>query len=94
MQCSTGLSLGNMTNNNYICVSIDINGDTAYGLDSDLDATIFWCKNHNFGGTGTISNDGTAQFPPDLNIPLPTSRGVDFGEQDCGGAPTTVWVYR
>jgi prepilin-type N-terminal cleavage/methylation domain-containing protein len=97
VQCSTGTSEGGTANHNYVCVSQHLDGDTAYGMDSEQDGVIYYCQNRDaFPGSGLIedaSGGGDSDFGAVI-IPAPTFENDFEASPDCGGAPTSVWVYR
>ena len=90
VRCSTE-GTNNMT---YQCVAIHIDGDTAYGVDGDNDATIYWVRNPNWPGTGTIAAGGTGTFPSGLTIPTVTTATDEFAGANGGGSPTTTWTAK
>ena len=91
VQCSTDAN-----NATYQCIAIHKDGDTAYGIDGDNDATMYWVKNSEWPGTGTIPAGGGegATFPA-VTAPDITANVDDFGPSgtvDGGGAPTAEWT--
>ena len=91
VQCST-----EGTNNaTYLCVAIHRDGDTAYGVDGDNDATIYWVRNPSWAGAGSITAGGSGTFPSSLSIPeTPTANKDDFAGAAGGGQPTTNWTAK
>ncbi len=88
-RCSTE-GTNNMT---YQCVAIHVDGDTAYGVDGDNDATIYWVRNPNWVGAGQIAAGGSGTFPSGLSYPTtPTANQDDFAGQSGGGSPTPNWT--
>ncbi|HEC68383.1 MAG TPA: prepilin-type N-terminal cleavage/methylation domain-containing protein [Candidatus Desulfofervidus auxilii] len=90
VRCSTE-GTNNMT---FQCVAIHVDGDTAYGVDGDNDATIYWVRNPNWPGTGTITAGGTGTFPSGLTIPTVTSASDEFAGAGGGGSPTANWTAK
>ena len=89
VQCSTE----GTSNATYVCVAIHVDGDTAYGVDGDNDATIYWVRNPNWVGAGQIATGGSGTFPSGLSYPkTPTANQDDFAGQSGGGAPTPNWT--
>ena len=89
VQCNTDAN-----NKTYQCVAIHVDGDTAYGVDGDNDATIYWVKNPAWPGTATISSGGTADQIP-ATIPGIDTAGDEFaGGADGGGSPTSTWTAK
>ncbi len=87
-RCSTE-GTNNMT---FQCVAIHVDGDTAYGVDGDNDATIYWVRNPNWPGRGTITTGGSGSFPSGLSIPTVTSATDEFAGAGGGGSPTATWT--
>ena len=87
-RCSTE-GVNNMT---FQCVAIHVDGDTAYGVDGDNDATIYWVRNPNWPGTGAITAGGSGTFPSGLTIPTVTSATDEFAGAGGGGQPTATWT--
>jgi len=81
-------------NRTYQCVAIHVDGDTAYGVDGDNDATIYWVRNPAWPGTGDVSGDEGATFPDDLNIPDASANEDEFADASGGGAPTDEWTAK
>jgi len=83
-QCSTE----GANNRTYQCVAYHVDADTAYGVDGDNDATIYWVRNPEWPGTVAPGDD----FPctiPDVEV------GTDeFAGADGGGAPTATWTAK
>ena len=75
-------------------MAIHVDGDTAYGVDGDNDATIYWVRNPNWPGTGTIAAGGTGTFPSGLTIPTVTTATDEFAGANGGGSPTTTWTAK
>ncbi len=77
-------------NASYLGVSFNNNGDTAYAVDSDSDATIYSAKNATWRGTGTTVGYGSAF--PSITIPTPTVNTDNLTGTSAGGAPTANWI--
>ena len=84
-----------VTNGTYIGIAFNNNGDTAYSIDGDSDATIYWGKNGAWRGTGTVSAY-TSAFPTGgsgIGIPAAAVINADeFSGVSAGGAPVTNWT--
>ena len=89
VQCSTE----GTSNATYVCVAIHVDGDTAYGVDGDNDATIYWVRNPNWPGSVTISGPTGNSFPA-VTIPTVTSALDEFAGAAGGGSPTTTWTAK
>jgi len=85
VQCTTDAS-----NRTYQAISCHIDGDTCYAVDGDNDSTIYWVKNPEWPGTGTITSGGSTF--PDVTIPTVDSTGDEFAGADGGGQPTATWT--
>jgi len=85
VQCNTDGS-----NRTYQAISCHIDGDTCYAVDGDNDSTIYWVKNPNWPGTGTITS-GRSTFPG-VTIPTVDSTGDEFNGVSGGGQPTANWT--
>ncbi|CAD7777830.1 MAG: hypothetical protein KIIPBIDF_00928 [Candidatus Methanoperedenaceae archaeon GB50] len=78
----------------YQCVAFHVDADTAYGVDGDNDATIYWVRNPNWAGAVTISGATGNSFPTSLSIPSVTTAADDFAGQSGGGSPTENWTAK
>ena len=87
VQCTTDAS-----NRTYQAISCHIDGDTCYAVDGDNDSTIYWVKNPEWPGTGTITSGGSTF--PDVTIPTVDSTGDEFAGADGGGQPTATWTAK
>jgi len=84
-QCSTD----GVNNRTYQCVAYHVDADTAYAVDGDNDATIYWVRNPNWPGTVVPGN-----FPAGLNIPGVAVGTDEFNGVNGGGQPTTTWTAK
>ena len=82
------------TNLTYQAVAIHVDGDTAYAVDGDNDATIYWVKNPAWPATGSIAAGGAGTFPAGLNIPGVVANSDEFAGAAGGGAPTATWTAK
>ena len=90
VQCNTE----GTTNLTYQCWAIHIDGDTAYAVDGDNDATIYWVKNPAWPGTGGIAAGGVGTKPAGLTIPGAVANSDEFAGANGGGAPTATWTAK
>jgi len=81
--------------NNSSCLIVvkHVNGDTAYGNDSDIVGVNYWVRNPVWVGQG-VAGVVPGAFPPGLQIPPCTNDKNDFQNAPGGGAPTPNWTYR
>jgi len=91
--CLVRCSTEGTNNVTYQCVAIHVNGDTAYGVDGDNDATIYWVRNPNWPGSVTISGPTGNSFPS-VTIPTVTSATDEFAGANGNGSPTTNWTAK
>ena len=82
------------TNLTYQAVAIHVDGDTAYAVDGDNDATIYWVKNPAWPATGGIAAGGVGTFPAGLTIPGVVANSDEFAGAAGGGAPTATWTAK
>ncbi len=80
-------------NTAYLGASFNNNGDTAYAIDGDADATIYWARNATWTGQATVAGYGSA-FPATLTIPACTANNDDLNGTGAGGAPTANWTAK
>ena len=73
----------------YQCVAYHVDADTAYAVDGDNDATIYWVRNPNWPGTVVPGN-----FPGGLNIPGVAVGTDEFNGFNGGGQPTQTWTAK
>jgi prepilin-type N-terminal cleavage/methylation domain-containing protein len=83
MDCvaSTTNGGGNRTNVSYQMISEPVDGNRAFGADSEVSDIMYYCQNDVWTGNTDIQ----AARPPI------TSQAVDFENQSGGGAPTLTW---
>ncbi|MCD6261766.1 MAG: prepilin-type N-terminal cleavage/methylation domain-containing protein [Deltaproteobacteria bacterium] len=78
----------------YLGVAFNNNGDTAYAIDGDADATIYWVRNSAWTGQGTVAGYGSA-FPGTFTYPPTcTANSDDLNGVGAGGAPTASWTAK
>ncbi|WP_269746350.1 type IV pilin protein [Desulfogranum japonicum] len=77
-------------NSHYTLFTRHFRGDTAYGIDSDLDNTMFSVSNPNWPSAAGLQ--ATPHNPGANTGGLATSVGDDIGGQGGNGLPTPTWA--
>ena len=77
-------------NATYRGVAFNNNGDTAYGIDGDADATIYWVKNTTWKSTATVKP--YASVFPAITVPACSVNADTFNGKAGGGKPTVNWT--
>jgi len=85
-QCNTEAAGNNRT---YQCVAYHVDADTAYAVDGDNDATIYWVKDPAWAGTVA-----PGAFPAGLTIPTVAVGTDEFNGAAGGGNPTANWTAK
>ena len=80
-------------NTAYLGAAFNNNGDTAYAIDGDADATIYWARNANWTGAATVGGYASA-FPATLSVPACTANSDDLNGAAAGGLPTGNWTAK